>query len=329
MTSAWDTSLRRSTRIQNYQRLNVTNPDRGTAPFLATAGRGRNYHIPSQEDKENQAVEEMKNFKFKAKRAPDYIFEGPSGVPDKKKRKVTVPKTPMIMKRKVTKREPKKETVKRLGNARPMPDLSKGFNIKKAPKTKKTQLLPFSFDGKYKLPDEIKEQLLKQTVEKEEEARKFKAQDLVLDSDFAVDKTVSKPVTIPKPFNLAIPDFHEKTKQKMEETIRKEEEESEKKREFKAKFPMVLYQDAFIPEKNSQISEMAEFNLHSDKRGDKRRVFDEEVKATQQQRELEQEAHEAALKVIEAQEIAELRKKMVHKANNIGEYKPQSYEDIA
>jgi len=33
--------------------------------------------------------------------------------------------------------------------------------------------------------------------------------------------------------------------------------------------------------------------------------------------------------VIEDQEIMELRKKMVHKANNIGEYKPQSYEDIA
>jgi len=85
--------------------------------------------------------------------------------------------------------------------------------------------------------------------------------------------------------------------QKLEETIQKEEEESDKKREFKAKFPMVLYQDAFVPEKNSQISDMAEFNLHSDKRGDKRRAFDEEVKATQEQREREQEAHEAALKV--------------------------------
>jgi len=321
--------LRRSTRIQNY-RLNVTNPET-SAPSLYTSRRGRNYHIESQEDKENKEVEEMKSFKFKARRAPDYVFEGegPSGVPEKKKRKVTVPKTPMIMKRKVSRREPKKETVKRLGNARPMPDLSKGFNIKKAPKTKKTQLLPFSFDGKYKLPDEIKEQLLKQTVEKEVEARKFKAQDLIIDSDFAVDKTIAKPVTQPKPFNFAIPDFHEKTKQKLEETIQNEQEESDKKREFKAKFPMVLYQDAFVPEKSSIICEDAAFNLHSDKRGEKRRVFDEELKAGQEQREREQEAHDAALKVIEDQEIMELRKKMVHKANNIGEYKPQSYEDIA
>ena len=32
---------------------------------------------------------------------------------------------------------------------------------------------------------------------------------------------------------------------------------------------------------------------------------------------------------VEKKEVAEIRKKMVHKANKIGEYKKQEYEDIA
>ena len=271
--------LRRSKRIQELARP--------VSPNLWTAKRTRGHHIESQQEKEEKEFEAMKKYKFRAKPPPNSIFKGssPTGLPQKKVKNTTSAKTPNALRRKATSRSAiikaknkstkSKTTMKRL-KALPLPDLRKVFEVTKA-EMKITKSEPFSFEKKYEKPNEVKDRLLKEAIAKEKKLKEFKATPLYESAGFQIDKNISKTCTKIEPFNLAYPDaYHDKLK-KLDETMDKENEKLRKKREFKAKYPHVLYEEAFVPEKDSRYCPIDEFNLHSEKRGEERKKFDLEL----------------------------------------------------
>jgi len=321
--------LRRSSRIK--ARTDAV------GPRLLTAGRKRGYHIESQEEKDQRVYEEMKSYRFRARPPPESAYQGSSstGVPKKKSRKVTKAKTPMALKRKAVSRtgvmkaknKGTNNAMKRL-KALPLPDLKKVFEVARA-ELKVTKPQPFSFESKYPKPAEVKEKLIKETAEQEKKQREFKAKPLYETEGFKIDHNLSKTCTKIEPFNISKPDAYQEKLMKLDQTIEKENMELQKKREFKAKYPHVIFEEPFIPEKDSRYCKIEEFNLHSDKRGEDRRKFDQELE--EQRLMLEKEkAHEAIEReTLNKKEITELRNKMVHRANNIGEYSKQAYDDIS
>ena len=252
-------TIRRSERIRSRARPQP--------PALQTSTRKRNYHIPSQEEREEAELEQIRKYKFTAKPAPDHVFRGaaPVGIPPKTKRKGTVPKTPEAMKHKVASRrgitkakQPTNKAVKRL-KALPLPDLMKVFEVTKKERT--TKPAPFSFEKKYPKPREVAQKLIEEAVLKEKQQREFRAQPLFETEAFTVDKNMSKSCTKVEPFKLSHPTAHEDKLKKIDETINKENEELKKKREFQAKYPYVLYDPAFVPDKPSRICEV---DLHQE-----------------------------------------------------------------
>lgn len=271
--------LRRSVRIQARTRP--------VAPTLETAKRTRYYHIESQEEKDQKEFEEIQRYKFRARPPPSSIFgSNQSGVPKKEKKKLTKAKTPMALKRKKTSAMTKAKNktkgsavsnnaMKRL-KALPLPDLKKVFELAKEEK-KLTKPKPFSFETKYAKPTEIKAKLLAETVEEEKKKRDFKAQPLYEMPGFQVSKNLSKQCTKIEPFNISKPNaYHDKLK-KLDETIEKENLDLQKKREFKAQYPHVIFEEPFIPERPSRYCQVDEFNLHSEARGVERKKFDLEL----------------------------------------------------
>ena len=269
--------LRRSSRIKAR-----TVP---VSPTLLTATRKRGYHIPSQEEKEEKEVEEMKSYKFRARPPPNSMWQASAsnGVPKKKTRKATKAKTPMALKRKAVSRsgmsKAKNKTtnnaIKRL-KALPLPDLKKVFEVTKA-EVKVTNPQPFSFETKYAKPVEVKKKLLEEATEKEKKLREFKARPLYETEGFKVDHNLSKTCTKIEPFNISKPNAYQEKLLKLNETIEKENIDLQKKREFKARYPHVIFEEPFIPEKDSRYCKIEEFNLHSEKRGEERKRFDMEL----------------------------------------------------
>lgn len=269
--------LRRSNRIKARTRA--------VSPTLLTATRKRGHHIESQEEKEQKVYEEMKTYKFRARPPPNSMFQDKAsvGIPKKKVRKATKAKTPMALKRKAVSRsgvskaknKGSNNAIKRL-KALPLPDLKKVFEVTKA-ELKVTNPQPFSFEAKYPKPNEVKDKLLKETTEQEKKLREFKARPLYESDGFKIDHNLSKSCTKVEPFNISKPDaYHEKLK-KLDQTIEKENIELQKKREFKAKYPYVIFEEPFVPEKDSRYCKIEEFNLHSEKRGEERKKFDTEL----------------------------------------------------
>ena len=271
--------LRRSKRIK----------DKGDAkaPKLITATRSRTHHIESQEEKEQREFEEMKKYKFKAKPPPESIFKGAilPGVPKKRPKKPTKAKTPIALKRKATSRsaivkaknkDGRNKVLSKCLKALPLPDLKKVYEITKA-ENASTKPVPFSFEKKYENPNEVKERLLRETIEKEKKLKEFKAQPLYESSGFHVDKNLSKTCTRIEAFNITKPDGYNEKLKKIDETIDKENEDLQKKREFKAAYPYVLFEEPFVPEKDSRYCDVEEFNLHSKKRGEERKQFDLQI----------------------------------------------------
>ena len=317
--------LRRSARLRSKRTVPVT-------PELSTRKRTRTYHIESQKEKEDREFEEIKKFKFKANPAPDYIFDShPVGVPEKSKTKVTRAKTPIALRR--TQKQKSKagkkgsnKVMKRI-KALPLPDLNKIFQVNKE-EVKVTKPKPFSFEGKYSDPNSVKTNLLQKAVEEEKKKREFKATSLYETPAFTVDMSLSKSCTRVEPFKLSNPDFHER---KLEnQAKRKDDEENvlKEKRAFKATYPYAIFEKPFIPEKDSTYCVVEEFNLHSEKRGMDRKKYDMSVKEQKILLEKQMEADIEKQEKENKKEVAILRKKLVHKANDIGQYKKQEYENI-
>ena len=141
-------------------------------------------------------------------------------MPKRKKRDTTKAKTPVALKRKTSKSagitKAKDKTKNKKGStaamkrlkALPLPDLQKVFEVAKKD-ARITKPVPFSFENRDPKPGEVREKLLKETIEEEKKKREFKAQPLYESEGFQVDKNLSKACTKVVPFNISKPNAYE------------------------------------------------------------------------------------------------------------------------
>ncbi|KAK9500417.1 hypothetical protein O3M35_001688 [Rhynocoris fuscipes] len=97
---------------------------------------------------------------------------------------------------------------------------------------------------------------------------------------------------------------------------------------FKAKFPSVLYKDPFIPQKPERpVLQPAKFELNTEKRARDRQEFEKELKLKEERWEEEKKQVMALLEQQEKEELAELRKKLVHKAQPVPSFISKNNEN--
>ncbi|KXJ27334.1 Targeting protein for Xklp2-like [Exaiptasia diaphana] len=135
--------------------------------------------------------------------------------------------------------------------------------------------------------------------------------------------SISKPTTKVEPFNLSADTRGAKKAELWAKKVEDELKEQRKKAVFKAHSSNVLYQAPFVPKKSlKQNTIFDEFNLNSEKRAEERAAYE----MHKREREIQDEElilqRQAEKEEEERQNIAMLRKQLVHKANPIRTYKP-------
>ncbi|KAL1199596.1 Protein TPX2 [Cardamine amara subsp. amara] len=131
-------------------------------------------------------------------------------------------------------------------------------------------------------------------------------------------KPEPKQCTKPKPFKLESLARHEEEMQKeMEERIRVEREEAQRRRVFRAQ-PVIKEDPIPIPEKvRRPLTEIQEFNLHVDHRAVERADFDHKIKEKEMMYKRYREKTEAAKMVEEERALKQLRRTMVPHARPV------------
>lgn len=129
-----------------------------------------------------------------------------------------------------------------------------------------------------------------------------------------------KPPTEPHPFKLLSEALRAQKQQRLAEKMIEEELEREKATMFKASEPLNVTQP-FVPMKSSKpLTEQRPFQFNLNKRTAERSAFDEKQR---QKRRLQEEADmlvQQQLAKEEAEEIKEMRRSIVHKAQPVPKY---------
>ncbi|XP_006812735.1 targeting protein for Xklp2 homolog [Saccoglossus kowalevskii] len=316
-------------------------------PCFETKSRKRSYVVMSAAEKEEQEIEEMKAYKFKAHPVNYRILN------EKEKTKKTESKpatqavgfSDEINERLLNKPVRKaKEEEKFHFHAKPVPakildhpveeEKSRIIHVKRPPQmgvpfTVQTEhrhidVVPFSFEERDKSKQSEKAARIREMLEEEERARQFKAQPLPnLSLCLGVPAKKAKETTTAKPFHLAA---DERGAKKAEEWTHKVEEDLKNElalsSAFKAQPSSVLYQKPFIPEKtNKALIDIAPFDLNTERRSFDRKMFEDAKKSKEREAIAIKLRREKENDEMELEAVAKLRAEMVHKPNPIRHYK--------
>ena len=300
-------------------------------PNLSTKTRSRPMAegVLSKEEKEAKELEEMKNYKFKAKPFDRRIIEcdGMYGV---KKPEETIAATkpkPFVFEsdeRLETRKEkePEENEEEHAPNfkAMPQPNFEKVFRPQL--KHARTEPKPFSFEEKDKERWQKKEEKIHDVYKEEERLREFKAQPLPSDSPDPLPAVSSKCCTSFKPFALNTDNRGAKKAEKWIQKVKSELEEGRTKATFKAKPCKVVHDAPFVPQKSKKpLTEVNEFALNTNHRAERREELEVSKKEREQIDEELRREREAQREREEQEAIALLRKQLVHKAQPIHKYK--------
>ncbi|XP_022257918.1 targeting protein for Xklp2 homolog [Limulus polyphemus] len=283
------------------------------------------YHLRER----NQASTEEPKYEFHAQPLPKKILEGPRGLKEKEHLPLTHPKSPafalkgrvLLWKKDEDLTEEEENLSMAVIKANPVPHSGIPFRPKLQKKV--TQSEPFSFHNKDKERWALKEERIKEELEKERKMRNFRAQPLPSPSQSGLPSFPKKSLTKPEPFQLST-DY--RGSDQAARLQREKEEEEERQREaavFKARPAAVLYKEPFIPAKaQKSLTEFEDLNLHTEQRATEREKFEmwkqqrEEELAAELQRRKEQEEEE------ERARVAQMRIEAVHKAQPVKHFKP-------
>ena len=194
---------------------------------------------------------------------------------------------------------------------------------------KKTQVMPFSFDGKDKEVKKTREKLIKEEERKEKEARKFIARPMYdLSNTPVLPSKKVRPVTKIEPFELVGEKRAEENHKKWQEKLEQIEKEQHEMKEFKAKPALVLKQAPFVPEiPDNQgflktLVEIKHIPNHTTKRLEKRKKWEEHIKEKELEAEKENMKRKEEERLLEEEEIKMKRMQTVHHAEPIRYYSP-------
>jgi hypothetical protein len=299
-------------------------------------------------------VEQDTSFQFKARPLPSFIKEAPIALPEppvKKNFQPTVPVSPKFHALhhheddyEETVNPDKYKELRRASSAparrqKPHHSLAESLQRKKEETiTKSPRALTkhkefhFQTDIRGELrKQQFQEQLLH---EQEEDAKKreFKALELQAEKQgiVAPKTAVKKQLTEPQPFQLHSVDLHEAAMEQFHQQIMKDifekNKEDEKHKNFKAKaLPKTTYEpEEFVirEEDKENIVKPLNIVLESDKRAEKRKIFDEQLKQQELNRELLQRQRLENKEHDKQQEILELRRKTIEEGGLLFKAKP-------
>lgn len=289
-------------------------------PFHLTESKTR---LPTLTSSEEQPAP------FTARPLPKKILDAPLGVPEKKVQEVIVPQSPAfalksrLAERKFTvPQEPvEPEPVRKI---RPAPH--RGVPVTLPPPSKKSTMPePFSFADRDEQAKKKKEEKIQQMLVEEKAMREFHATSIpkVVETGGRLPERQPVATTKVEPFKLQVEERVETRLAKWQEDVNRELEEQRKAAQFKAHEPKVLEVAPFVPKKSDKpLSEISNFQLHSDLRAEEREQFNLAQKEKMAVMEGARREQEERRKREEEEEILRLRKEAVHKAQPIRKYKP-------
>lgn len=280
------------------------------------------------QDRESKKKSEDEHFEFHSRPCPTKILEDVVGVPEKKVIPATVPKSPVFALRnriRVPTREDEEEDKPVVIRAQPVPHYGVPYKPH-IPEARNVEVCPFSFDTRDKERQVQKEKKIKEM--QKGEVPKFKALPVPHFDTINLPEKKVKNVTQAEPFSL---ETDKRGAYKAEMWKQQLEEEQKQQKEaacFKARPNNVIFQEPFVPKKEKKsVAEnlsgslvQEPFQLATEKRAKERqelgkRMAEMEAWKMQQLEEVRQQ-EEAQ----EKEELARLRKELVHKANPIRKY---------
>jgi len=205
--------------------------------------------------------------------------------------------------------------------AKPAPSFKAAVFKPAASSLSLTELVPFNLAGD-KLHEKAQREL--ETKRQEEEQQEmdqhssFKAQP-IREYHTAPSRTYeAAKLTELKPFSLASDVRHEENERKMLVERQREEDETRERSLFKATEPTVLDKSPFMVRKSSKpLTEISNFELESDRRAEKRVLFDKQIQAKLE--DMEQAKKEQEMQQLEEdkRQINQLRAAASFRANPI------------
>lgn len=278
-------------------------------------------------ERESKKKTEDEQFEFHSRPCPTKILEDVVGVPEKKVIPATVPKSPVFaLKNRIRvpiKDEEEEKPV--LIKAQPVPHYGVPYKPHIA-EARNVEVCPFSFDTRDKERQLQKEKKIKEM--QKGEVPKFKALPVPHFDTINLPEKKVKNVTQAEPFSL---ETDKRGAYKAEMWKHQLEEEQKQQKDaacFKARPNTVIFQEPFVPKKekkslaeNPSGSLVQEpFQLATERRAKERQELEKkmaEVEAwkLQQLEEVRQQEEEQ-----QKEELARLRKELVHKANPIRKY---------
>eukprot|EP00094_Tigriopus_californicus_P006476 TCALIF_06236-PB protein Name:"Similar to TPX2 Targeting protein for Xklp2 homolog (Patiria pectinifera)" AED:0.07 eAED:0.05 QI:246/0.66/0.57/1/1/1/7/271/703 len=210
----------------------------------------------------------------------------------------------------------------RVVRAKPMPHFGVPVRLPCANK-KATAAQPFSFEDRDQQTLTKKREKIDKILEQEKKEREFKANPM---------PNLNKPVGLPikevilpteaKPFHHEIEKRVENRIQKWQKGVEEELRKQQEAALFKARPAKVLYQEPFRPEHHDKpMTEISNFELHSDRRAREREVFELEKKRKEADLESMKRQLEERRRLEHEEEVRRLRHEAVHKAQPVRSYK--------
>lgn len=280
------------------------------------------------QERESKKKSEDDHFEFHSRPCPTKILEDVVGVPEKKVRPVTVPKSPAFALKnriRMPTKEDEEEEEPVVIRALPVPHYGVPFKPQMS-EARTVEICAFSFDSRDKERQLQKEKKIKEL--QKEEVPKFKALPLPHFDTINLPEKKVKNVTQIEPFCLETEKRGALKAQTWKHQLEEELKQQKEAACFKAGPNIVISQEPFVPKKEkksfaeglsgSLVQEP--FQLATEKRAKERqelekRMAEVEAQKAQQLEEARQQEEEQ-----QKEELARLRKELVHKANPIRKY---------
>lgn len=279
-------------------------------------------------ERESKKKPEDEQFEFHSRPCPTKILEDVVGVPEKKVIPATVPKSPVFALKnriRVPVKEDEEEEKPVVIKAQPVPHYGVPYKPP-IPETRNVEVCPFSFDTRDKERQLQKEKKIKEM--QKGEVPKFKALPVPHFDTINLPEKKVKNATQAEPFSL---ETDKRGAYKAEIWKHQLEEEQKQQKEaacFKARPNTVIFQEPFVPKKEKKSAAenpsgslvQEPFQLATEKRAKERQELEKkmaemEAWKLQQLAEVRQQEEEQ-----QKEELARLRKELVHKANPIRKY---------
>ncbi|KAK2943426.1 putative targeting protein for Xklp2 like protein [Blattamonas nauphoetae] len=295
----------------------VKSPTKGHSPRLLSQYRSR----PLNEEPSEEP------FVFRANPPPRELYEGPTGIPQRQQRPVTVP-TPFTLETDARDEVEEARREEQLAEILEQEALMKSFHARSVPDFTNVMIPVFSQEPTevvsfHLLTEERGDQYqtaFRQELEhrqaQEKELRQFQARPLVSSAPFVPQP--SSEITESAPFHLSTEERGRKWESEMREKLETRARTESQRRIFKATPATVVHQTPFVPQPSSSRPTKHTFTrTRSDARAEERRKFDERMRQKEEERKRELEERELEKKRREEEEIRQLRKQMQFKARKI------------